>query len=111
MSLIICVWLSVEHHISNAKPQDNGFQVLFLSARAISQAYLTRKFLLNLKQVRDLRLLWYTLFALFIYEDQIYMRIALSFFLKDGEALPEGPVFISPDGLLPSLYREGKFIK
>eukprot|EP00250_Pteridium_aquilinum_P019961 c24645_g1_i1 orf=805-3201(+) len=54
--------------------KDNGFEVLFLSARAISQAYLTRRFLLNLKQ--------------------------------DGEALPEGPVFISPDGLIPSLYRE-----
>lgn len=54
--------------------KDNGYEVLFLSARAISQAYLTRRFLLNLKQ--------------------------------DGEALPEGPVFISPDGLIPSLYRE-----
>lgn len=54
--------------------KDNGFEILFLSARAISQAYLTRRFLLNLKQ--------------------------------DGEALPEGPVFISPDGLIPSLYRE-----
>jgi hypothetical protein len=27
--------------------------------------------------------------------------------LKDGVTLPDGPVFISPDGLLPSLYREG----
>ncbi|KAI5065082.1 hypothetical protein GOP47_0019777 [Adiantum capillus-veneris] len=54
--------------------KDNGYEVLFLSARAISQAYLTRRFLLNLKQ--------------------------------DGEALPEGPMFISPDGLIPSLYRE-----
>lgn len=27
--------------------------------------------------------------------------------LKDGEALPNGPVVISPDGLFPSLYREG----
>lgn len=25
---------------------------------------------------------------------------------KDGELLPQGPVIISPDGLLPSLYRE-----
>ncbi|KAG6528054.1 hypothetical protein ZIOFF_010192 [Zingiber officinale] len=29
---------------------DNGYQLLFLSARAISQAYLTRQFLFNLKQ-------------------------------------------------------------
>lgn len=28
--------------------------------------------------------------------------------LQDGEALPDGPVVISPDGLFPSLYREGK---
>ncbi|KAH7430479.1 hypothetical protein KP509_08G000300 [Ceratopteris richardii] len=54
--------------------KENGYEVLFLSARAISQAYLTRQFLINLKQ--------------------------------DGEALPRGPVFISPDGLIPSLYRE-----
>lgn len=54
--------------------KDNGYELLFLSARAISQAYLTRQFLLNLKQ--------------------------------DGETLPDGPVFISPDGLIPSLYRE-----
>ncbi|MCO5596454.1 hypothetical protein L7F22_050517 [Adiantum nelumboides] len=54
--------------------KENGYEVLFLSARAISQAYLTRQFLINLKQ--------------------------------DGETLPEGPVFISPDGLIPSLYRE-----
>ncbi|KAA0050705.1 phosphatidate phosphatase PAH2-like [Cucumis melo var. makuwa] len=26
--------------------------------------------------------------------------------IKDGKALPEGPVVISPDGLFPSLYRE-----
>lgn len=31
--------------------QENGYEVMFLSARAISQAYLTRQFLLNLKQV------------------------------------------------------------
>ncbi|CAL0321364.1 unnamed protein product [Lupinus luteus] len=30
--------------------KENGYQLLFLSARAIVQAYLTRKFLLNLKQ-------------------------------------------------------------
>lgn len=31
--------------------QENGYQLLFLSARAISQAYNTRRFLFNLKQV------------------------------------------------------------
>lgn len=31
--------------------QENGYQLLFLSARAIVQAYLTRSFLLNIKQV------------------------------------------------------------
>ncbi|KAL4285519.1 hypothetical protein GQ457_16G023070 [Hibiscus cannabinus] len=59
--------------------KENGYQLLFLSARAIVQAYITRNFLLNLKQ--------------------------------DGKALPSGPVVISPDGLFPSLYREGKDIK
>lgn len=54
--------------------KENGYQLLFLSARAIVQAYLTRSFLLNLKQ--------------------------------DGNALPNGPVVISPDGLFPSLFRE-----
>lgn len=28
-------------------------------------------------------------------------------FFQDGKALPNGPVVISPDGLFPSLYREG----
>ena len=31
--------------------QENGYRLLFLSARAISQAYRTRQFLFNLKQV------------------------------------------------------------
>ncbi|XP_042456900.1 phosphatidate phosphatase PAH2-like [Zingiber officinale] len=38
----------VTHLFSGIK--DNGYQLLFLSARAISQAYLTRQFLFNLKQ-------------------------------------------------------------
>ncbi|KAF9622514.1 hypothetical protein IFM89_031918 [Coptis chinensis] len=67
----------VAHLFSAIK--ENGYQLLFLSARAISQAYLTRQFLFNLKQ--------------------------------DGKALPDGPVVISPDGLFPSLFREGKFIR
>ncbi|ERN12236.1 phosphatidate phosphatase PAH1 isoform X1 [Amborella trichopoda] len=54
--------------------QENGYQLMFLSARAISQAHVTRHFLRNLKQ--------------------------------DGKVLPSGPMVISPDGLLPSLYRE-----
>ncbi|XP_074592604.1 phosphatidate phosphatase PAH2-like isoform X2 [Curcuma longa] len=62
----------VTHLFSAIK--ENGYQLLFLSARAISQAHLTRQFLFNLKQ--------------------------------DGKALPDGPVFLSPDGLFPSLYRE-----
>ncbi|KAJ8570699.1 hypothetical protein K7X08_037671 [Anisodus acutangulus] len=56
--------------------KENGYQLLFLSARAIVQAYLTKNFLFNLKQ--------------------------------DGKTLPTGPVVISPDGLFPSLYIEGK---
>ncbi|KAK8642519.1 hypothetical protein V6N13_011860 [Hibiscus sabdariffa] len=38
----------VAHLFSAIK--ENGYQLLFLSARAISQAYITRKFLVNLKQ-------------------------------------------------------------
>ncbi|GAA0160567.1 hypothetical protein LIER_17093 [Lithospermum erythrorhizon] len=55
--------------------KENGYQLLFLSARAISQSSLTRQFLFNIKQ--------------------------------DGKSLPDGPVVISPDGLFPSLFREG----
>lgn len=32
------------------------------------------------------------------------------YILQDGKALPNGPVVISPDGLFPSLYREGIFM-
>jgi phosphatidate phosphatase PAH1 len=32
--------------------QENGYQLIFLSARAIVQAYLTKNFLFNLKQVK-----------------------------------------------------------
>lgn len=38
----------VAHLFSAVK--ENGYQLLFLSARSISQAYITRQFLLNLKQ-------------------------------------------------------------
>ncbi|KAL0917468.1 hypothetical protein M5K25_012530 [Dendrobium thyrsiflorum] len=50
MPLVGIDWLQtgVAHLFSAIK--DNGYQLLFLSARAISQAYLTRQFLLNLKQ-------------------------------------------------------------
>ncbi len=54
--------------------QANGYNVMYLSSRAIAQASLTRDFLHKLNQ--------------------------------DGKTLPQGPVVISPDGLLPSLYRE-----
>ena len=42
----------------------------------------------------------------------IYLVTFLSFkeyysYFQDGKALPDGPVVISPDGLFPSLYREG----
>uniref|UniRef100_A0A1D1XMY3 phosphatidate phosphatase n=1 Tax=Anthurium amnicola TaxID=1678845 RepID=A0A1D1XMY3_9ARAE len=40
--------IGVAHLFSAIK--ENGYQLLFLSARAISQAYLTRQFLFNLKQ-------------------------------------------------------------
>jgi hypothetical protein len=36
--------------------QDNGYELLFLSARAISQAYVTRQFLINVKQVNHFSL-------------------------------------------------------
>lgn len=29
-------------------------------------------------------------------------------YIQDGKALPDGPVVISPDGVFPSLYREGE---
>ncbi|KAI0507576.1 hypothetical protein KFK09_013702 [Dendrobium nobile] len=50
MPLVGINWLQtgVAHLFSAIK--GNGYQLLFLSARAISQAYLTRQFLLNLKQ-------------------------------------------------------------
>ena len=28
--------------------------------------------------------------------------------MQDGKTLPNGPIVISPDGLFPSLYREGE---
>ncbi|XWS14684.1 hypothetical protein CRYUN_Cryun35bG0030300 [Craigia yunnanensis] len=75
----------VAHLFSAIK--ENGNQLLFLSARAISLAYLTRQFLVNLKQV-------------------IYASLMLFFCRIDGKAFPDGPIVISPDGLFPSLYRE-----
>jgi hypothetical protein len=42
----------------------------------------------------------------------ILLISGLLFCLQDGKTLPNGPVVISPDGLFPSLYREGKvFLK
>ncbi|GJY28971.1 phosphatidate phosphatase PAH2-like protein [Tanacetum coccineum] len=68
--------IGVTHLFSAIK--ENGYEIIFLSARSISQADITRQFLINLKQ--------------------------------DGKTLPEGPVVISPDGLFPSLFREGKLV-
>ncbi|MEW5306188.1 MAG: hypothetical protein WDW36_008672 [Sanguina aurantia] len=54
--------------------QGNGYVVMYLSSRAITQANVTRAFINAL--------------------------------LQGQEKLPVGPVIISPQGLLPSLYRE-----
>jgi hypothetical protein len=37
----------------------------------------------------------------------LQLHIYFIYILQDGKVLPEGPVVISPDGLFPSLYREG----
>jgi hypothetical protein len=51
----VVVWdiATIVRHVTKSKLplQDNGYQLLFLSARAIAQAYLTRQFLVNVKQV------------------------------------------------------------
>jgi len=33
--------------------------------------------------------------------------VTISKYLQDGKTLPTGPVVISPNGLFPSLFREG----
>ena len=35
-------------------------------------------------------------------------HMVMFFYFQDGNTLPNGPVVISPDGLFPSLYREGE---
>ncbi|KAK4377673.1 hypothetical protein RND71_003969 [Anisodus tanguticus] len=113
--------------------KENGYQLLFLSARAIVQAYLTKNFLFNLKQISlshnshnlpflfiayTFSLSYYSLFSpgvcpLFYLEEEESLRGLLMIFVvqlyvlpRDGKTLPTGPVVISPDGLFPSLYRE-----
>lgn len=49
-------------------------------------------------QNQDSLILWY--FHLFVNKCAFWN-------LQDGKALPDGPVVISPDGLFPSLFREG----
>lgn len=90
--------------------QENGYQVLFLSARAISQAYHTRQFLRNLKQVMHKELIITFIFGLRNAIGETIHVLFIEFsvlYLQDGKALPDGPMVISPDGLFPSLYREG----
>jgi phosphatidate phosphatase PAH1 len=92
--------------------QENGYQILFLSARAISQAHHTRQFLLNLNQVIHY-------FEIYLYfnigqnkktkEGSLHSPVCFVI-IQDGKVLPDGPVVISPDGLFPSLYREGILI-
>lgn len=57
------------------KIRDNGYYVVYLTARAIGQAEYTREYLFGLTQ-------------------------------KDKDKLPRGPLFLSPDRLLPSFKRE-----
>ena len=54
--------------------QENGYKLLYLSARSLAQAGLTRGLLKSIEQ--------------------------------DGVQLPDGPISLSPDGLIPALYRE-----
>lgn len=82
--------------------QENGYQLIFLSARAISQASVTRQFLVNLKQV-----IRHNAFQLFRNQKSTVLLLILVSKYQDGKALPDGPVVISPDGLFPSLFREG----
>jgi len=124
--------------------QENGYQLLFLSARAISQAHITRRFLFSLKQVllnsvlvnpiylesvcggHEFSICWLcnkiTGLNMLQFTDtntaKLINRVSCSSILlphmnldfQDGKALPDGPVVISPDGLFPSLYREGEHI-
>ena len=53
--------------------QENGYQFIYLSARAIGQSGVTKSFLRNVKQ--------------------------------RGWALPDGPLFVSPDTLMIAFYR------
>lgn len=39
-------------------------------------------------------------------KEEIYTHLLL-LYKQDGKVLPDGPVVISPDGLFPSLFREG----
>lgn len=95
--------------LSISHMQENGYQLLFLSARSISQAYLTRQFLVNLKQVM---FKYSNHFPIHldnkIWKERNSFTFSYLFYkLQDGKVLPDGPVVISPDGLFPSLYREG----
>lgn len=92
--------------------QENGYELLFLSARAISQSSQTRQFLFNLKQVGYVLISCYIVHLYFDksnFKKHIILFISLFPYLQDGKALPDGPVVISPDGLFPSLFREGKW--
>ncbi|KAK6589350.1 hypothetical protein RS030_213356 [Cryptosporidium xiaoi] len=60
------------------KIKENGYKIIYLTARAIGQADATRDFLFGLKQVGN------------------YGNVTL----------PDGPVFLSPDRLFPSFKRE-----
>uniref|UniRef100_A0A453I2I6 phosphatidate phosphatase n=2 Tax=Aegilops tauschii subsp. strangulata TaxID=200361 RepID=A0A453I2I6_AEGTS len=113
----------VAHLFSAIK--ENGYHLLFLSARSISQAHLTRQFLFNLKQVLKISptlcssvcarksqvviILYMLNTQLSNKECQVLIYLILptcQYGFQDGKALPDGPVVISPDGLFPSLYRE-----
>ncbi|EEA07141.1 lipin family protein [Cryptosporidium muris RN66] len=60
------------------KIEENGYKIIYLTARAIGQADATRDFLFGLKQTGD----------------------------RGHSTLPDGPVFLSPDRLFPSFKRE-----
>jgi hypothetical protein len=51
LTSVAWIMLLLKSWLYHGAYQENGYEVMFLSARAISQAYLTRQFLLNLKQV------------------------------------------------------------
>lgn len=104
MDINYCSWVHVQFLsltlLDNSFSISNRYHEVILCHGLYFVVYPFRRFLNLNKFVAEKSLVCSRRTQKFVFHNHI--------FFQDGIALPDGPVVISPDGLFPSLFREGR---